>query len=238
MLFLKAINEAELTVSLPDKAPLIARCSSGKESWDCWWSSTKFHSGCETWRGLQATVSRTHCETWWRIGDDLGVLQQGWNRADLFLWRTHESSQVQGYPGRKLASFCSHNVPQLWGLVFPAGQCFMPHIQVNQGVDGGPPDQDPVMASPITRPAPHWKPLECDQEEYEWRKSHQIKLSCSIFLRQEWYKVTQHQYERLVESMTRGMKAVIENNLFSSRYTRSDNTAFFLLFWPVVNFCK
>ena len=30
MFFLKAGNEAELTVSLPDKAPLIARCSSGK----------------------------------------------------------------------------------------------------------------------------------------------------------------------------------------------------------------
>ena len=30
MFFLKAVNEAELTVSLPDKAPLIARCSSGK----------------------------------------------------------------------------------------------------------------------------------------------------------------------------------------------------------------
>jgi hypothetical protein len=26
------INEAELTVSLPDKAPLIARCSGGKDS--------------------------------------------------------------------------------------------------------------------------------------------------------------------------------------------------------------
>ena len=30
MIFLKAVNEAELTVSLTDKAPLIARCSSGK----------------------------------------------------------------------------------------------------------------------------------------------------------------------------------------------------------------
>ncbi len=37
--------------------------------------------------------------------------------------------------------------------------------QVNQGVDGGPPDQDPVIASPISRPEPNWKPLECDQEE-------------------------------------------------------------------------
>ena len=30
MFFLKTVNEAELTVSLPDKAPLIAGCSSGK----------------------------------------------------------------------------------------------------------------------------------------------------------------------------------------------------------------
>jgi hypothetical protein len=30
MFFLKEVNEAELTVSLPNKAPLIARSSSGK----------------------------------------------------------------------------------------------------------------------------------------------------------------------------------------------------------------
>ena len=49
-------------------------------------------------------------DRWWS-----GVLQQGWNRADLSLWRTHESSHMQGSPGRKRASFCSVNVPQLWG---------------------------------------------------------------------------------------------------------------------------
>ncbi len=37
--------------------------------------------------------------------------------------------------------------------------------QVNQGVDGGPSNQDPVIASPTARPKPHWKPLDCDQEE-------------------------------------------------------------------------
>ncbi|XP_051953907.1 BTB/POZ domain-containing protein 6-B-like isoform X4 [Xyrauchen texanus] len=31
----------------------------------------------------------------------------------------------------------------------------MPHSQVNQGVDGGSPDQDPVMANPISRPETH-----------------------------------------------------------------------------------
>jgi hypothetical protein len=30
--FKKAVHEAELTVLLPDKAPLIARCSDGKNS--------------------------------------------------------------------------------------------------------------------------------------------------------------------------------------------------------------
>ena len=38
---------------------------------------------------------------------------------------------------------------------FPAGQCSMPHSQVSEGVDEGPPDQDPVMASPISRPESH-----------------------------------------------------------------------------------
>jgi hypothetical protein len=32
MVFKKAVNEAELTISLPDKSPLIARCSGGKDS--------------------------------------------------------------------------------------------------------------------------------------------------------------------------------------------------------------
>jgi hypothetical protein len=32
MVFKKAVNEAELTVSLPDVALLIARCSCGKDS--------------------------------------------------------------------------------------------------------------------------------------------------------------------------------------------------------------
>ena len=32
MFFKKAVNEAEGTVSLTDKAPLIARCCSGKDS--------------------------------------------------------------------------------------------------------------------------------------------------------------------------------------------------------------
>ncbi len=31
----------------------------------------------------------------------------------------------------------------------------MQQSQVNQCVDGGSPDQDPVIASPISRPKPH-----------------------------------------------------------------------------------
>ncbi|MBN3278876.1 TCB1 transposase, partial [Polyodon spathula] len=38
------------------------------------------------------------------------------------------------------------------------------------------------------------------------------------FLRQEWHKVTQHQCERLVESMPRRMKAVLENQGYSTKY--------------------
>ncbi|MGH0158058.1 UNVERIFIED_CONTAM: hypothetical protein FKN15_049200 [Acipenser sinensis] len=38
------------------------------------------------------------------------------------------------------------------------------------------------------------------------------------FLHQEWYKVTQHQCERLVESMPRHMKAVLENQGYSTKY--------------------
>ena len=35
MFFKKAVNKAELIVSLTDKAPLIARCSGGKDSLHC-----------------------------------------------------------------------------------------------------------------------------------------------------------------------------------------------------------
>ena len=32
----------------------------------------------------------------------------------------------------------------------------MPHSQVNQGVDGGPPDQDPVMGQPMRKMEDGW----------------------------------------------------------------------------------
>ena len=55
----------------------------------------------------QALLLHLESDSKYRLidGDDLGVLQQSWNRADLSLWRMHESSHVQGYPGRKLTSF-------------------------------------------------------------------------------------------------------------------------------------
>lgn len=41
--------------------------------------------------------------------------------GQIRLCEVDESSHVQGYPGRKLASFCSDSVAQLWELFFPAG---------------------------------------------------------------------------------------------------------------------
>ncbi len=214
-------------------------------------------------------MSRTHCEIWWRIGDDLGVLQQGRNEAHLSLWRAHKSSHVQGCAGRKLASFCSDNVPQLWGcffvFVFLAGQCSIPHSQVNQGVDGGPPDQeDPVIASPISRPKPNWKPLECDQEEDG--KSRAINQSWAAWISctrsgikspnsnvKDWWRACKDAWNcdwkiRVIppnidfQNLPKLKYCIVvlkmNMNLFSLHYLRSKNTASFLLFWPVVIFCK
>lgn len=66
-----------------------------------------------TWSSLQATVSRTHCEDWWRSGGASARLESGRPARDLSLQRTHELFSGPGYPGRKLASFCSDDVPQL-----------------------------------------------------------------------------------------------------------------------------
>lgn len=56
-----------------------------------------------------------------------------------------------------------HSASTVLSICFSAGQCTIPHSQVTQGLDGRQEGQDSVMASPITRPEPHWKPLECDQ---------------------------------------------------------------------------
>ena len=58
----------------------------------------------------------------------------------------------------------------------------MPHSQVSEGVDKGSPDQDPVMASPISDLNPIENPLESDQEEDGWSQA--IKQSR---VRQEWH---------------------------------------------------
>ncbi len=62
-------------------------------------------------------------------------------------------------------------------------------------MDGGPPDQEPVMASPISRPKfEKNKTLECDQEKNGSHKSpNQTELL--EFLCQVWHKVTQQQCE-------------------------------------------
>ncbi len=84
-------------------------------------------------------------------------------------------------------------------------------------MDGGPPDQEPVMASPISRPKFEKKTLECDQEK---NGSHKPPNQTELreFLCQEWHKVTQQQCERLVESIPSHMEAVIKNQGYSTKY--------------------
>lgn len=41
---------------------------------------------------LQAPVFHTHCVIWWRIGDDQGVIQQGYNGADYVCERFLEGN--------------------------------------------------------------------------------------------------------------------------------------------------
>ena len=96
------------------------------------------------------------------------------------LWSFTNLSQAKYnvVPEEKLASFCSANVPQLWEVFFPAGQCSMPHSQASKGVDGVPPDQDPVMASPISRPESHKKNSEMWSRGRWMVTSHEKKPSC------------------------------------------------------------
>lgn len=48
----------------------------------------------------------------------------------------------------------------------------MPYRQVNQGVNGGAEDQDPVMASPISRPEPYLKPLDKEEKKKRMAATH------------------------------------------------------------------
>ena len=77
-------------------------------------------------------------------------------------------------------------------MFFSAGQCSMAHSLVNQDVDEGPPDQDPVMASPTSRPEPHWKPLFCTwetggehgrmHESCDWQLGHNLYIWSCMYL--------------------------------------------------------
>ncbi len=114
---------------------------------------------------LERPTSHSVSHPLWNLVDDLGMLHQGWIWAHLSLWRVHETSHVssQGYPRRKLSSFCSNSsVHQLWGLYFPAGQCSIPHSQVNQGVNED--HQNKTLSWPAQ--SPDQTPLKTyDQEE-------------------------------------------------------------------------
>ncbi len=71
----------------------------------------------------------------------------------------------------------SDNVAQHWGLIFPAGRCSMPHSSVNQGMNSGPQDQNPVNLQT-------WTPLKTSGmwSRRRWMAtSHQTKPGCLNF---------------------------------------------------------
>ena len=178
-------------------------------------SSTKFHSGCETLWLVGLSRSRTHCQILWRIYDGLGVLQQGWNRADLSLWRTYESSHVQVCPGRKVASALTmFPNSEDWFFQQDNAPChtarsikvWMEDLQIKTlSWPAQSPDLNPIknLWNVLKRKMDGHKPLN--------------KAELLEFLHQWWHKVTQHQCERLVERMPRRMKAVIENRPYSTK---------------------
>ena len=93
----------------------------------------------------------------------------------------------------------------------------MPHSQVNQGVDGGPSDQTlswPAQSPDLNPIENLWNVIKRKMDGH--KPSNKAELL--EFLWQEWHKVTQQQCERLVESMPRRMKAVIENQGYSIKY--------------------
>lgn len=116
-----------------------------------------FNGYTETWRGLQATSQVSHPLRNLRASARLEWCRLWFVKDALIKPCTRLSCK------KKIPFFCSDNVPYLWGFRYPPGQFFMQHSQVNQDIDGGPHDQDSVMARPSFRPEPLRKPLECDQ---------------------------------------------------------------------------
>ncbi len=93
----------------------------------------------------------------------------------------------------------------------------MPHSLVKQGVDGGPQDQNPVMVSqsPDLNPIENlWNAIKRKMDGH--KPSNKTRLL--EFLLQEWDNVPQQQCERLVESIRRHIKAVIENQGYFTKY--------------------
>lgn len=167
------------------------------------------------------------CDIWWRSVMIWGCFSEA--GAKQMCLCEGRMNREQRCPGRKPASSCSDDVPQLWGVVCSSNASCHTHTH---SVDEGP------GHGPISRPESYWKHLECGQEEDGWSQA--IKRS----------RVPRQQSERLVESQDAwklGFKIqVIPPNidlwtppkLFSLHYLRSEITASFSLFWPVVVLCK
>ena len=140
----------------------------------------------------QANVSCTHCEIWWGIGDDLGVLQQGCNRADSFLRRTVNQATYKVFLEESLLAAA------LIFLLLDNAPChtaksikvWMKDHQIKtQSWPARSPDLNPIKNL--------WNVIKRNMDGHKPSN----KAWLLEFLQQEWHKVTQQSCKRLVESM-------------------------------------
>lgn len=129
---------------------------------------------------------------WWS-----GDAQQGCNRADSSLRRMHESSHVQGYPGRKLAMF-----PE--DLLFQRDNA---PWHTSRSIKVCKKDNQIKTLSASTSP-------DLNLIENGWCQATRHNWAELLFLAPVWHEVTQERCERVVESMSGRVKAVIENQVY------------------------